>query len=61
MTRDYGDMGRALDELVSQGEAYAGVLFVSGRFDSTIFADVALALADWEQAHPEGVPPGFVG
>ncbi len=61
VTRDSGDMGRALGELMASGEAHAGVLFVPGSIRPRDLAGVALALQLWEDEHPAGIPSGFVG
>ena len=61
VTRDSGDMGHALSELAARGETHAGVLFVPHSIRPRDLPGVALALHLWEDEHPAGIPPDFVG
>lgn len=61
VTHDRGDISRALVALAAEGQAHAGVLFVPRSIRPHDLAAIGLALRHWEDEHPAGVPPDFVG
>jgi len=61
VTRDYGDFETAAAALQAEGVAHAGVLLVPASIRWNDFVAVALAIRAWDAAHPDGVPPNFMG